>query len=62
MTDQEKAKIQELQSNYNLLCIKYKQLKKESEKKDKIIIEQDKTINEFKEKLSNIKKKEGNEK
>ena len=45
------AQMQELKSNYNLLCDKYKQLKKESMEKDKIILNQDKEINKLNEKV-----------
>ena len=57
MTDQEKARFQELKSNYDLLCMKYKQLKKENTKKDEIIVNQDKTINELTKKVNAYEKK-----
>ena len=57
MTDQEKARFQELRSNYDLLCMKYKQLKKETTKKDEIIVNQDKTINELTQKVNAYEKK-----
>ena len=57
MTDQEKARFQELKSNYDLLCMKYKQLKKETTKKDEIIVNQDKTINELTKKVNAYEKK-----
>ncbi len=47
-----KAALQEKNSNYLLLCDKYKALKKEMKKKDEIIINQDKVINELNRKLS----------
>ena len=50
-SSQEQAKMQELRSNYNLLCMKYKKLKKESQEKDNIILKQEKTINELHERL-----------
>ena len=46
-----KASLQEKEGNYLLLCNNYKKMKKESELKDKIIINQEKEIRELTQKV-----------